>query len=93
MTLLAAENLEYVDASGPLRALWLLLALPAAGAAIVLLLGNRAKSWGPYLNTALTGSAFVYGLIAFFAAVAASGLWNQKAMSRYDARPTPSQPT
>jgi len=30
---------------------------------------------------------------AFFPAVAASGLWNQKAMSRYDARPTPSQPT
>ena len=67
MTLLAtAEHLEYVKASGPLTALWLLLVLPAAGAAVVLLLGNRAKSWGPYLNTALTGAAFVYGLVAFF---------------------------
>ncbi len=30
---------------------------------------------------------------AFLAAVAASGLSYQNAMSRYDARPTPSQPT
>src|SRR5919199_1193421 len=30
---------------------------------------------------------------AFFAAVAYAGLWFQKPMSRYDARPTPSQPT
>src|SRR5512133_1461610 len=30
---------------------------------------------------------------AFFAAVAATGLCCQKPMSRYDARPTPSQPT
>ena len=28
---------------------------------------------------------------AFFAAAAASGLWNQNPMSRYDARPTSSQ--
>src|SRR6476646_5089274 len=30
---------------------------------------------------------------AFLAAVAYSGRWFQKPMSRYDARPTPSQPT
>ncbi len=30
---------------------------------------------------------------AFLAAVAAVGLWYQNAISRYDARPTPSQPT
>ena len=30
---------------------------------------------------------------AFLAAVAASGLYCQNPMSRYDARPTPSQPT
>ena len=29
---------------------------------------------------------------AFFAATAAEGLWCQNPMSRYDARPTPSQP-
>ncbi len=30
---------------------------------------------------------------AFFAAVAADGLYDQKPISRYDAKPTPSQPT
>jgi hypothetical protein len=30
---------------------------------------------------------------AFFAAVAYSGRWFQNPMRRYDARPTPSQPT
>ncbi|CKQ63805.1 Uncharacterised protein [Mycobacterium tuberculosis] len=30
---------------------------------------------------------------AFLAAVAADGLWYQKPINRYDARPTPSQPT
>ncbi len=30
---------------------------------------------------------------AFFAAVAADGLYDQKPISRYDATPTPSQPT
>ena len=30
---------------------------------------------------------------AFFAAVAADGLYCQNPMSRYEARPTPSQPT
>jgi len=63
----AAETVHYVDASGPLRALWLLLALPGAGAAIVLLAGKRSKTWGPYLACAMTGAAFVYGLVAFFA--------------------------
>jgi NADH-quinone oxidoreductase subunit L len=67
VTFSAAESVHYVDASGPLRALWLLLALPAAGAAILLLTGQRSKTWGPYLACALTGSSFVYGVICFFA--------------------------
>jgi NADH-quinone oxidoreductase subunit L len=62
----AAEAVHYVDASGPLRALWLQLALPAAGAAIILLAGNRSKTWGPYLACAMTGLSFVYGLVSFF---------------------------
>ena len=62
----AAETVHYVDASGPLRALWLLIALPAAGAAILLLSRDRAKTWGPYLACAMTGLAFLYGLVCFF---------------------------
>jgi NADH-quinone oxidoreductase subunit L len=63
----AAEKVEYVPATGTFSALWLLLALPAAGAAILLLSGKRAQKWGPLLACAMTGSAFVWGLISFFA--------------------------
>ena len=67
MLLSAAEKVEYVPATGTFSALWLLLALPAAGAAILLLAGKRAQKWGPLLACAMTGSAFVWGLISFFA--------------------------
>ncbi|MCW2498385.1 MAG: proton-translocating NADH-quinone oxidoreductase, chain [Frankiales bacterium] len=62
-----AEKVEYVPATGTLSALWLLLALPAAGAAILLLSGRRSNSWGPYLATALCGASFLWGLVSFFA--------------------------
>ena len=61
-----AASTEYVPATGLFSSLWLLLAFPAAGAAILLLSGKRSNSWGPYLATGLTGASFVYGLIAFF---------------------------
>jgi NADH-quinone oxidoreductase subunit L len=62
-----AEKVAYVPAHGTLSALWLLLALPAAGSAVLLLAGKRAEKWGPYLACAMTGSAFLWGLISFFA--------------------------
>src|SRR4051794_9247487 len=64
---LAAEPAtQYVPAEGTLSLLWLLIALPVVGATILLLGGRRTNSWGPYLACAMTGAAFVYGLIAFF---------------------------
>src|SRR6186997_1208377 len=63
---LAAESGGYVAADGVLSALWLLIALPALGSALLLLGGRRTNRWGPYLACAMTGAAFVYGLIAFF---------------------------
>ena len=73
--MLAAQDAveKAVPATGLLSALWLLLALPAAGAAILLLSGrggergreDNAKSWGPYLATAICGAAFVLGLLSF----------------------------
>src|SRR3954465_3623109 len=64
---LAAEpTTHYVAAEGVLSALWLLIVLPMVGSAILLLGGRRTNSWGPYLACAMTGAAFVYGLIAFF---------------------------
>jgi NADH-quinone oxidoreductase subunit L len=61
---LAADH--YVAADGTLSSLWLLIALPLLGAAILLLGGRRTNAWGPLLACAMTGAAFVYGLIAFF---------------------------
>ncbi|WP_328606095.1 NADH-quinone oxidoreductase subunit L [Amycolatopsis sp. NBC_00345] len=45
---------------------WLLVALPALGALILLLAGKRSKAWGHLLGTAIIVAAFVYGLILFF---------------------------
>jgi len=56
-----------VPATGTLSALWLLVVLPALGAAALLLGGRRTDRWGPYLACATTGASFVYGLVAFFA--------------------------
>jgi NADH-quinone oxidoreductase subunit L len=63
---LAADTGGYVAADGALSALWLLIALPMLGAAILLLGGRRTNRWGPLLGCATVGAAFVYGLVAFF---------------------------
>jgi NADH-quinone oxidoreductase subunit L len=63
---LAAETGHYVAADGSLSPLWLLIALPMLGSAILLLGGRRTDKWGPLLACGMTGAAFVYGLIAFF---------------------------
>jgi NADH-quinone oxidoreductase subunit L len=59
-------SVHYVPASGALSALWLLLAFPAAGAAILLLSGKRSSAWGPLLACAMTGASFLYGVLCFF---------------------------
>ena len=65
--LLAAEPARYVGATGSLSVLWLLLVLPAVGAAVLLLGGRRTNRWGPLLACATTGAAFVLALVEFFA--------------------------
>jgi NADH-quinone oxidoreductase subunit L len=50
-----------------LTLLWLLIALPLAGAAVLLLLGRRANAWGHLLGCATVGIAFVLAVIQFFA--------------------------
>ncbi|MEA5361913.1 NADH-quinone oxidoreductase subunit L [Amycolatopsis sp., V23-08] len=47
---------------------WLLVALPAFGALVLLLAGKHAKGWGHLLGTATVTLAFVWGLITFFSA-------------------------
>jgi NADH-quinone oxidoreductase subunit L len=58
---------QYGAATGALEPLWLLVALPLIGAAVLLLGGKRTNSWGPYLAIAMCGASFLYGLVAFAA--------------------------
>ncbi len=58
--------LEYSSASGALASFWLLIAIPLASAAILLLAGRWADRWGHLLGCASVGAAFVLGLAYFF---------------------------
>src|SRR3954467_10225305 len=55
--------MDTVPASGLLSASWLLIALPLAGAAVLLLGGRRTDRWGHLLGTATVVAAFVIGLL------------------------------
>jgi NADH-quinone oxidoreductase subunit L len=54
-------------ATGVQRAMWLLLAFPLAGAAVLLLGGRRTDRWGHLVGVAMPLAAFVYGVFAFAA--------------------------
>jgi NADH-quinone oxidoreductase subunit L len=57
---------EYLAASGGIeRGAWLLVALPALGAAVLLLGGRRTDRWGHWLAVALSWAAFVVGALLF----------------------------
>jgi NADH-quinone oxidoreductase subunit L len=62
-TLAAAE---VAPASGLASYAWLLIALPALGAAILLIGGRRTDAWGHLLGCATVIAAFVYGVALFF---------------------------
>jgi len=50
-------------AQGLIAASWLLIALPLAGAAVLLLGGRRTDRWGHLLGTATVVLSFVLGLL------------------------------
>jgi NADH-quinone oxidoreductase subunit L len=52
-----------VPATGLISVSWLLIALPLAGAAVLLLGGRRADRWGHLLGVATVTASFVIGLI------------------------------
>jgi NADH-quinone oxidoreductase subunit L len=57
-----------VAADGVFSLLWLIIALPALGAAVILLLGGRRTSgWAHLLGCATVAGSFVLSLLAFFA--------------------------
>jgi NADH-quinone oxidoreductase subunit L len=55
--------METVPATGLISASWLLIALPLAGAAVLLLGGRRTDRWGHLLGTGTVVAAFVVGLL------------------------------
>jgi NADH-quinone oxidoreductase subunit L len=58
--------LETHAATGIHSLLWLLIALPLGGAAVLLLGGKRTNPWGHLLATTLSGLSFVLAVLAFF---------------------------
>ena len=64
MTSLITEGsgLAPVDASGASAFVWLLIALPLLGAAVLLLGGRRTDKFGPLLATALSWGSFLVGV-------------------------------
>ena len=64
---LAADASVAMPATGVFTLMWLLLALPLAGAVVLLLGGRRLDKAGPVLGTVMSGAAFVVGLLLFFA--------------------------
>ncbi|WP_243837547.1 NADH-quinone oxidoreductase subunit L [Cumulibacter soli] len=63
---LAADQVDAVTAGAPFNLMWLLIALPAAGAIVLLLLGKRANAWGHLLGCAMPILSFALGLFLFF---------------------------
>jgi NADH-quinone oxidoreductase subunit L len=64
----AAEPVRgvYAEASGTLQTgAWLLVALPALGAAVLLLGGRRTDKWGHWLAVSLSWASFVWGALLF----------------------------
>src|SRR4051812_11452289 len=63
--------MDMLPATGLLSASWLLIALPLAGAAVLLLGGRRTDRWGHLLATGTVVVAFLIGL---FCTVQLAGL-------------------
>jgi NADH-quinone oxidoreductase subunit L len=57
--------IELSEPAGLLGQIWLLVAIPAVSAAVLLLAGRRADRWGHLLGCASVGVAFLLGLAMF----------------------------
>jgi len=57
--------IETAPADGVLSLLWLIIALPALGAAVLLLGGRRADAWGHLLGVGTVAGSFLLSVLAF----------------------------
>src|SRR3954469_8939698 len=65
MTLLAQAP-AYAPATGAFQLMWVLVALPAASAAVLLLGGRRTNGWGHLFGCATPVASFVLAVALFF---------------------------
>src|SRR3954463_10149932 len=72
MTLLAQAP-AYAPATGAFQLMWLLVALPAASAAVLLLGGRRTNGWGHLLGCATPVASFLLAVVLFFDLVGRDG--------------------
>src|SRR5580698_7501556 len=68
-TLSAPVPVHYASAPGVFHLTFLLVALPAASAAVLLLGGKRTNGWGHLLGVAAPIGSFVIAVIEFFALI------------------------
>jgi NADH-quinone oxidoreductase subunit L len=59
------DEISYAPAEGLLSLAWLLIALPALGATVLLLAGRRSDKWGHWLGVATIGGAFALAVAMF----------------------------
>ena len=66
----AQETVQLGQATGTFSLIWLLVALPALGAAILLLTGRRLNAYGHLVGVVMSAGAFVVAAILFAAMLA-----------------------
>ena len=64
--MLPLEVVTPVPATGFFTLAWLLIAIPAASSAVLLLVGRRAARWAPYLGAVAPRASFAIGLFFLF---------------------------
>ena len=63
----ATPTITYAPPEGIFNYIWVIIALPAIGAFILLTLGNRTNKWGHYLATVLPIGSFVLAVMMWLA--------------------------
>jgi NADH-quinone oxidoreductase subunit L len=80
----AAELPEVGPAAGAAGLAWLLVALPAASAVVLLLAGRRANTWGHILGVLSVVATFVIGLVIFLQTAGMDAAARTRELSVYD---------
>jgi NADH-quinone oxidoreductase subunit L len=73
-----SSAVQYAAATGVFHLTFLLILLPAIGAAVLLLGGKRTNAWGHLLGCAMPIGSFVIGVILFFAMIGRDGGQNRQ---------------